>query len=147
MDLAFDYVKTTPIDTEESYGYTGKQGTCHADSGKTVVEDISHTDVKVNDPAALMAAAATGPVSIAVDAAALGWQLYRGGVLKRFCGTSLDHGVLLVGYGSDNGTDYWLVKNSWGAGWGEKGYIRLLRDDKAGAGTCGLQQQASFPNM
>ena len=93
-----------------------------------------------------MEAAAQGPVSIAVDAAAIGWQLYHGGILKRFCGTSLDHGVLLVGYGTEKGTDYWIVKNSWGASWGESGYIRIKRDmDKKGAGVCGLQQAASYP--
>lgn len=59
------------------------------------------------------------------------------------CGTNLDHGVLLVGMGSENGTDYWLVKNSWGNGWGESGYFRLERTADAGPGTCGLQQQAS----
>ena len=93
-----------------------------------------------------MNAASEGPVSIAVDGAALGFQLYHGGIVKHFCGSSLDHGVLLVGYGTDNGTDFWLVKNSWGASWGEKGYIRVLRDmTKTGPGMCGLQQSASFP--
>jgi len=104
------------------------------------------TDVTVNDPVALMNAAAEGPVSIAVDGAALGFQLYFGGIVKHFCGSSLDHGVLLVGYGTDKGTDFWLVKNSWGAAWGEKGYIRILIEmNKTGPGLCGLQQSASFP--
>ena len=68
--------------------------------------------------------------------------------MKRFCGTSLDHGVLLVGYGVDNGEDYWLVKNSWGSGWGESGYVRIFRDAVEGQpGVCGLQMYASYPTF
>jgi len=92
----------------------------------------------------LKAALQLGPVAIAVDALHL--QLYFGGIIKHLCGTSLDHGVLLVGYGTDSGTDYWLVKNSWGASWGESGYFRVERDDsKDGKGLCGVQMQPSYP--
>ena len=58
---------------------------------------------------------------------------------------ALDHGVLAVGFGTDSGVDYWIVKNSWGDFWGEKGYVRMLKTDKEGPGTCGIQLQASFP--
>jgi hypothetical protein len=82
-----------------------------------------------------------GPVSVAVSAGSLGFQFYFGGIVKRFCGGELDHGVLAVGYGTENGKDFWIVKNSWGSGWGEKGYIRLARFmDKNDGGTCGLQK-------
>jgi len=102
--------------------------------------------VTVNSPTALAAAAAEGPVSIAIDASGIAFQLYFGGIMKYFCGTSLDHGVLLVGYGTESGTDYWIVKNSWGPSWGEKGYFRILREmTKEGPGVCGLQLSASFP--
>jgi hypothetical protein len=98
-----------------------------------------------------MNAVAEGPVSIALDASGVAFQLYFGGIIRTLCGTSLDHGVLVVGYGTADTTlygktDYWLVKNSWGSGWGEKGYLRIKRDmDKTGPGVCGLQQAASYP--
>merc|ERR1712167_315708 len=104
------------------------------------------TDVTPKDPEALATALQKGPVSIAVDAGGLDWQLYFGGIMKWFCGHSLDHGVLLVGYGTEGTEDYWLVKNSWGASWGEKGYVRIKRDMKEkGPGVCGLQLQPSQP--
>lgn len=62
------------------------------------------------------------------------------------CGTSLDHGVTAVGYSeSDDGTKYWLVKNSWGTEWGEEGYIRMQRDFDAAEGLCGIAMSASYP--
>jgi len=117
MDLAFQYLESNKIESEADYPYTGKTGTCHYDATKGLFEVTGFTDVPQKDTQQLMAALQHGPVSVAIDATHL--QFYFGGVIKRLCGTSLDHGVLLVGYGSDNGTDYWLVKNSWGASWGE----------------------------
>jgi len=94
-------------------------------------------------------AVAQQPVSIAIEADKSAFQLYAGGVLNSTCGTQLDHGVLVVGYGTDTTSgskaqDYWIVKNSWGATWGEAGYIRLLRG-KTGPGECGLKSDASYP--
>merc|ERR1712125_3979 len=81
------------------------------------------------------------PISVAIEADKSAFQLYKGGVLDNAgCGTKLDHGVLIVGYGTD-GKDYYKVKNSWGATWGEKGYIRLV----AGKNQCGISQQPSYP--
>ena len=151
MDYAFTYAEQTAMDTEDSYPYKGSDGSCHAETGKAVTKVKSFVDVTVNDPNALLNAVAEGPVSIAVDASGPGFQLYFGGIVRALCGTNLDHGVLLVGYGTETSsifgkTDYWLVKNSWGSGWGESGYIRIKREmDKQGPGVCGLQQSASYP--
>jgi C1A family cysteine protease len=101
----------------------------------------------VNNAQQLVLAVNQQPVSVAIDAGLLNG--YGGGVIsKAACGTSLDHGVLVVGYGTDASQgDYWLVKNSWGSGWGEAGYFRLQRDNGNDAGTCGLQSVPSYPTM
>ena len=150
MDWAFTYAETTAMDTEAAYPYTAMDGTCNVQPG--VAKVANFTDVTVNSPTALQAAVAQGPVSVAIDASGFAFQSYHKGVIKRFCGTSLDHGVLAVGYGSEKGlfgtVDYWIVKNSWGAGWGESGYFRVKRDmSKTGAGTCGIQMKASYPSF
>jgi len=74
----------------------------------------------------------------------LAFQSYKSGVLSGpACGTNLDHGVLAVGTGTENGKAYYLVKNSWGASWGAKGYIKIAQED--GAGVCGIQEDAVRP--
>lgn len=146
MDYAFTYAESTGMDTEAQYPYTGRSGKCAPKEASLEVKNFA--DVKANSPADLAAAVAEGPVSVAIDAASILFQLYHGGIMKRFCGTSLDHGVLVVGYGTEKGQDYWLLKNSWGGSWGEKGYFRMKRDmSTEGPGFCGLQKQASYPEF
>jgi hypothetical protein len=87
-------------------------------------------------------AVANQPVAVAIEADEREFQLYQGGVFDAPCGTALDHGVLAVGYGADNGSDYWIVKNSWGDAWGDRGYIRLARGIANSAGQCGIAMQA-----
>merc|ERR1711904_222097 len=142
MDYAFKYAEGTAMETESQYPYKGRQGTCHAQGGALTVKDFK--DVTPKSPSALQAAVAEGPVSVAIDASSILFQLYHGGIMHLFCGTSLDHGVLLVGYGTEDGKDYWMLKNSWGTTYGENGYVRLLRG-KGGAGECGLLSQPSYP--
>ena len=104
-------------------------------------------DVPSKNQIALQEAVAIGPVSIAIEADTRTFQLYKSGVLTSdACGTQLDHGVLIVGYGEESKTPYWLVKNSWGTSWGEDGYIKLGRSSSQNdAGVCGVALQPSFP--
>jgi C1A family cysteine protease len=94
-----------------------------------------------------MSAIARQPVSIAIEADQIDFQLYKSGVFTGSCGTTLDHGVLVIGYGTEKGEDYYLVKNSWGTSWGEKGYIKLGRGPQYnnGEGQCGILLEASYP--
>ena len=147
MDAAFQYVIATGgLETEAEYPYTAEDGTCVVKTNSLAVSIKSYQDVQENSESALMAAVAQQPVSVAVDANTL-WQLYFGGIIEFLCGTSLDHGVLAVGYGtSTDGTLYWLVKNSWGADWGEDGYIRLKRNPTStNGGMCGIAMDPSYP--
>lgn len=148
MDDAFQYIiDNGGICSEAAYPYEGVQGTCKSTSCQSVVSIVSYTDVTPNSEKALVAAIAQQPVSIAVEADQSSFQFYSGGVMTAACGTNLDHGVLAVGYGTDAaaGGDYYKVKNSWGADWGESGYIRLGRGSAFGAsGQCGIQMQPSY---
>jgi len=148
MDGAFEYVETNKLETEADYPYTAKGGDCVATAAKGVVGVTGYTDVTKNSAAQLEAAVALGPVSVAIQADQRVFQNYNSGVIPDdgSCGTALDHGVLAVGWGSDSTGQWWIVKNSWGATWGEKGYVRLEKNAKANnPGTCGIQMQASFP--
>jgi len=147
MDQAFQYIiDNKGITTEAAYPYTATDGTCQA-KGKPVAATLSgFKDVAANSEAALETAIVQQPVSVAVEADQSVFQFYSGGVMDSSCGTQLDHGVLAVGYGTDAGKEYYKVKNSWGADWGEKGYIRLGRGAKFNpSGQCGIQMVASYP--
>jgi len=107
----------------------------------------THTDVDQTE-GALEAAVAQQPVSVAIEADQSVFQHYTSGVLTNdACGSALDHGVLAVGYGVDNGQKYWKVKNSWGTVFGEDGYIRIEKGKASSGGECGIRKMASFPTV
>lgn len=147
MDNGFKYAEQAAMCTEASYPYSAKNGICKVASCSTGIPKgsvVGYKDVDKSDTQALMDAVAQQPVSVAIEADRSAFQLYRGGVLSATCGTALDHGVLIVGYGTDNSKDYWIVKNSWGPAWGEAGYVRLFRG-KPGVGECGIKSDPSYP--
>mmetsp|Transcript_62023 Transcript_62023/g.192538 ORF Transcript_62023/g.192538 Transcript_62023/m.192538 type:complete len:383 (-) Transcript_62023:575-1723(-) len=148
MDLAFTYLKGRAVCAEAGYPYTASEGSCQE---ANCTEGIprggvqGYHDVTPQDERALMEAVAKQPVAVAIEADQMAFQLYSGGVLTKECGAKLDHGVLLVGYGTDaNGIDYWRVKNSWGSSWGEEGYIRLKRGVPKD-GECGIKDGPTYP--
>lgn len=147
MDYAFEYaIKKGGICQESDYTYHAKGGLCHFIEIMRCEKQVAITgykDVEAGSEEALMKALTLGPVAIAIEADQEGFQFYKSGVFDGQCGTQLDHGVLLVGYGTEDGKDYWLVKNSWGADWGSSGYIKLVR----GRNQCGLANSASYPTL
>ena len=127
QELAFQYTEAG-LTSEADYPYTQVTGTCEQSKIKPVAKNGGFVKLPANNYTALVAGVAEiGPIAISVAAGAMGWQIYGGGVYGGKCGWDQDHAVQLVGYGTDGGKGYWTVRNSWGAGWGEKGYIRIQR--------------------
>jgi len=145
MAGAFQWWKNNKSELEADYKYTAKTGTCHSTDYTGVDNTTGFVQVTANSSDALMTAIANGPVSVAIEADKSVFQTYTSGILNSTaCGTQLDHGVLAVGYGTENGTPYYLVKNSWNTTWGDKGYIKLANTGN-GAGICGIQMGAVYP--
>lgn len=146
MDNAYQYIKDNDgIDTEQSYPYMAEDEPCHFKSRNVGATDNGAVDLPQGDEQALKEAVASiGPISIAIDASHQSFQLYASGVYDEpeCSSTALDHGVLIVGYGTEDGQDYWLVKNSWGPTWGREGYIYMARNKE---NQCGVATQASYP--
>ena len=149
MELAFAYLESHYTERENDYPYTARDGSCKYNGSKGVTKDKNYQRVTVNSPSALVSALNDGPVSVAIEADTSVFQSYKSGVISSTaCGTNLDHGVLAVGYGTDPKLgDYYLVKNSWGKNWGEKGYFRVKRTSSTSPGICGIQKDASYPVM
>ncbi|PNF20196.1 Cathepsin L [Cryptotermes secundus] len=148
MDNAFQYVRDNRgIDTEVSYPYEAEDDKCRYNPSASGATDVGFTDIEEGNEDQLKEAVATiGPVSVAIDASHESFRFYRRGVYyEPECNsTALDHGVLVVGYGTDQttGDDYWLVKNSWGTSWGDEGYVKMARNRD---NHCGIASQASYP--
>jgi cathepsin L len=147
MGSAFQWAESTNVATEGSYAYTAKDGTCKSSfstgipqGGVTGYKSVGSLFSKAT-VASLESAIDLNPVSIAIEADQSSFQHYTGGVLSSGCGTNLDHGVLAVGYNTAEG--YWLVKNSWGASWGDAGYIKLSQTGNV----CGILNQPVYPTV
>jgi cathepsin L len=136
--------------TESAYPYKGVDGVCKASScGTKYDKPMSYSAVKADDESALVTAANAGCVSVAIQANQFAFQYYSGGILTGTCGTRIDHAVLVTGYGTLSGQEYWLVKNSWGETWGEKGYVYICKDcgDNGTKGECGINMYPYVVNF
>ncbi|CAI0425870.1 unnamed protein product [Linum tenue] len=148
MEQAFQFIEQVGgLTTETNYPYEAKDESCNsAKLNAAAVQIDGYEMVPENDENALMKAAANQPIAIAIDAGGKDLQFYSEGVFTGDCGTELNHGVALVGYGSTlDGTKYWIVKNSWGTEWGEQGFIRMQRGVDAEEGICGIAMDACYP--
>ncbi|KAI1287046.1 Cathepsin L [Halotydeus destructor] len=148
MDNAFSYIRENHgIDTEESYPYEGKEGRCRYKKRDSGADDTGFVDIPQGSEKHLVQAlASVGPVSVAIDASHESFQFYKKGVYDETeCSSEdLDHGVLAVGYGTDeeSSQDYWIIKNSWGPSWGDEGYVLMARNKQ---NQCGVATSASYP--
>lgn len=149
MDFAFQYViDANGICLESEYPYEETDDSCRVCN--KVFNITGFVDVKKNNEEALKQAVAHQPVSVAIQADSQEFQFYSSGVFTGYCGKhpfQLDHGVLAVGYGTDDNTgkDYWLVKNSWGESYGLNGFIKIERNVNYKEGKCGIAMQPSYP--
>jgi len=142
MDDAFEFIiKNGGICSEASYPYKGVEGKCQTCTEVATIS--SYVDNPSGNENNLSTLIQTGPVSIAIEADQSAFQFYSGGVFSATCGHNLDHGVLIVGYGTLSSKPYWIVKNSWGASWGMSGYILMIQ----GKDECGLALAASQPRV
>jgi len=149
MDQAFQYIiANNGIELEVDYPYTAEDGySCLYKSKDRGACIENYHDIPTGDENALHTAIANvGPVSVAIDASQSSFQFYSGGVYyePQCSSTQLDHGVLAVGYGTDSGSAYYLVKNSWGSSWGLNGYIMMSAFRQ---NNCGIATAASYPTI
>lgn len=146
MDYAFQYlIAIGGQETETSYPYTAKDGTCKFSASAIAGKIKSFKDVPKGSCSTLLTFATNQPTSVAVSVNS-NFQNYKSGIFAdKTCGTSLNHGVAVVGYGTQSSDNFWIVRNSWGASWGEQGYIRMSRDIQTNTGLCGICLAASAP--
>ncbi len=145
MDSAFRYAIDYDMCAEKEDPYQAEVDTCIECEASVTFSTC--VDVTSNNQKHLKEAVAQGPVSVAIEADTAAFQFYSSGIINNeACGTNLDHGVLIVGYGEEEGQMYWLVKNSWSASWGDQGYVKILRTDSENdPGVCGIAMQPSYP--
>ena len=142
MSAAMWYAESHKLESEDTYPYYAYDDSCQWNSTEGLVNVTAIYNVTANNASQLIAAAALGPVSVAIEADSDDFQYYEWGVFNGIgCGDNLDHGVTVVGYDLDN--YYYIVRNSWGEGWGDMGYIKMYIED--GEGTCGIQMEPVWP--
>ncbi|CAH0545764.1 unnamed protein product [Brassicogethes aeneus] len=145
MTSAFEYIQDHGINSEAAYPYEERDRRCRFNASAVITKVSGYVQIQEDSEEDLLNAVGTvGPVSVSIDASDE-FQFYESGLFTdRTCDKAyLNHGVLAVGYGSENGKDFWIVKNSWGPSWGERGYIRMNR----GKNMCGIASDACYPKL
>uniref|UniRef100_A0A3Q2DV16 Cathepsin S-like n=1 Tax=Cyprinodon variegatus TaxID=28743 RepID=A0A3Q2DV16_CYPVA len=147
MSNAFQYViNNQGIDSDAAYPYIGKVSQCKYNPTYRAANCSAYGFLPKGDEFALKVGLAhIGPISVAIDASSPKFHFYRHGIYKdHSCSHNVNHGMLAVGYGTENGEDYWLIKNSWGEHFGDEGYIKMARNRN---NQCGVALYACFPIM
>ncbi len=124
---------------------SGHMGKCHVNFSETDFKIRGYFKVPPNDNDALLLAVSQQPVSVCIDDSSLEFYHYSNGIFNSTCGNELGHCLAIVGYGTENGVDYWLIKNSWGTDWGINGYAKMIRQKGMGPGICGIAMEAVYP--
>lgn len=134
MADAYDYLIKNGVMTDADYSYIGRRKACHFEQEKIAAKVTGYNFAGSQDEEIIKKfLVEKGPLAIALDATTL--QFYFGGIVKAWqCPKKINHAVLLVGYGKRGNTPYWIIKNSWGKRWGEKGYFRI----EFGKGACAV---------
>lgn len=148
ISKSYNYItRNGGIDSEKYYPYEHKVGKCrYSVKGRAGYCSGSHILARGDEKSLQSVVSTVGPIAVGINAMLRSFHLYRGGVYNPAgCNPKItNHAVLIVGYGSDRGQDYWLVKNSWGTAWGEGGFIRMARNKK---NLCGIANFAVYPTL
>jgi len=137
-NLAYDWLASNQFCTLESYPYLAKGGSCHSSTCKTEVTDKGHGMVSTGE-AGILKKLSEGPVSVSIDATV--WKNYKGGILSEGCTMNTNHAVVVAAFNDQGADSYWTIRNSWGTGWGEQGYIRV----HYGTNMCNIERRPSYP--
>lgn len=149
MDNAYQYIiERGGISLESDYPYSATDGQCALINGLDKVHITSYSYLNTSSEQDLLSLVGSRPVSAAIIADGIDFQLYSGGIFSGDCGLMVDHAIAVIGFGSDTEGDFWIIKNSWGVDWGEGGYARLARNVGDGAaGTCAITSMVTYPVM
>ena len=147
MTFGYNYLKEHGAMKGSDYQYKAVEESCKQKEQEYVAQILKYVELPAQDSAALKRAVAQNIVSVAVDARS--WMSYAGGIIKDNCENKLNHGVAIVGYGIEEGTNhnYWIIKNSWGAAWGENGYVRVEDTEESGDGVCGINMDTTYAKV
>ena len=147
MTFGYNYLKEQGAMKGSDYPYMSIDQSCKQKEPEYVAQILRYVELPAKDPVALKKAVSENIVSVAVDARS--WMSYTGGIIKSNCENKLNHGVVIVGYGIEDSTNdkYWIIKNSWGPSWGEKGYIRVLDTGVFEDGVCGINMVNSYVDL
>jgi C1A family cysteine protease len=146
MPNAFSFVKDHGIALSSDVPYLKSQQTCQLVNPIFSISGCAYVEQNNNEQ--LLQAVNLGPVSVAIKSSSPVFMYYKSGIITSNCGQSndsVDHAVLIVGAGIQNGIPYWIVKNSWGTKWGQNGYAYIKRDSGINSGVCGIASAPSYP--